>query len=185
MNTLNQIAEENGLEVIDILGFDYEKTKALGGFKDFEQAKQVAEENGMKLVWIRRGFESYIHWIAYEKAVKPIEIDYYFLEEFTGDPSFNNWVVDNTNAAYMVDEVMDEIMAMCDEEDSSDYDDILKFTEKSKKFIGQIRDLKDDEVAIVDCNDITVGWEFIQTEKRYTVDFEYNGKEIKIAAMCI
>lgn len=187
MNTLKKIAEENGLEIVDVWDFECEKTKAIVGFKDFEQAKQVAEDNDMELVWIRLGFESYNDWVAYKKATEPIEIDDYFMTEFTGESSMHNCVVSNTSAAYLADEVFDEIMVMCSEEDSyeSDYDDIFKFTEKSQKLIRQIRDLEDDEVAIVDLNNITSGWKFIQTEKKYSVDFTYIGSAIKIAAMYI
>ena len=186
MNTLKEIAEENGLEVIDVFDLCNEQKKAIVGFKDFEQAKQVAEDNNLDLVYIKLGFQThYINWVICKEATEPIEIDDYFMMDFTGEPSMHNCVVSNTSAAYLADLVFDEIKNMCSEDDQyeSDYDDIFKFTQKMQKFVGKIRGLDDDEVAIVDLDDITSGWEYIQTEKRYSVDFTYDGATIKIAAM--
>ena len=162
MNTIKKIAKEKHLmyNVTDIKS-QGEENEVLYGFKSYEQAEEIAEENDLALYYIRTNFDpeynndEKLYWNEKKPAEGPMVIDNDFLHNLYGDDKCIYTAEDYEKF---------EHEAMCwlydDPEDEFDsIKNIYKFAENVKE---TLETLKDDHVyegsgrvGIVDYDDWT------------------------------
>ena len=185
MKNLKQIAEENHLtyNVTDIESQGQEN-EVLYGFESYDQAEEIADENGLTLYYIETHFDpennndEKLYWNEKKPAEGPMVID----NDFLYDNNIYNWVDE-----YSVYNNYDEL-----EESALDYlrknigftKGELSSIKKVQDFIDKINELKstfEDEdidngnvyspeniVGIVD----TKNWSFVESCEKECVIFD-------------
>lgn len=172
MKKINEIASENGLQVITTTtgmnGYPQSLKKAIIGFEDFEQAEKLAEEYHLDIevftkrdgwdLWSRGGDSAYD---AFERSADDYGENY---QQFSADMSQDDFL-QQVGAASYIDE-------LADEEDGLD---------RIEEYIKGLRELY-DEIAIADDDEIVIaeGDEYVETIKEKTMQYSYDTKHYVI-----
>ena len=191
MKTLKQTAEENHLtyNVTDIVSQGQEN-EVLYGFESYDQAEEIADENGLTLYYIRTDFDpeynndEKLYWDVKKPAEGPMVIDNDFL--------FDNYGPDHDFRAF---ESYDHFEYEVLEHIKAEAGDKLNSLEKMEDFLDDAKFIFDllfkdknaytDErkVMVVDCDD---NWARIDEYEEECIRFDdwYNG-DFKIFLVAI
>ena len=172
MKSINEIASENDLQVIDtttgLNGYPRALKKAIIGFENFEQAEKLAEEYHLDIevftkrdgwqLWSRDNNHAYD---AFERSAEDYGENY---QQFSADMSQDDFL-QQVGAADFID-------GLADEEDG---------LEKIEDYIKGLRELY-DEIAIADDDEIVIaeGDEYVETIKEKTMQYSYDTKHYVI-----
>ena len=172
MKSINEIASENGLQVINtttgLNGYPQSLKEAIIGFDDFEQAEKLAEQYHLDIeiftkrdgwqLWSRNNNSAYD---AFERSAEDYGENY---QQFSADMSQNDFL-QQVGAASFIDE-------LADEEDGLD---------RIEDYIKGLRELY-DEIAIADDDEIVIanGDVYVETIKKKTMQYSYDTKHYVI-----
>lgn len=172
MKSINEIASENGLQVIStttgLNGYPQSLKEAIIGFEDFEQAEKLAEEYHLDIeiftkrdgwqLWSRGNNHAYD---AFERSAEDYGENY---QQFEANMSQDDFL-QQVGAASYIDE-------LADEEDG---------LEKIEDYIKGLRELY-DEIAIADDDEIVIadGDVYVETIKEKTMQYSYDTKHYVI-----
>lgn len=157
---LAEIASENGLQLIETTtnstGYPESLQKAIIGFDTFEQAEELAEENGLSIeffqkrdgwdLWYRTGSTAYE---PFRRSVEDFGDDYSKFSKEDLEDFYEN-----------------EVQPFVSEFDS--FDDLRSFLEQNEKIKDEIEDAEDDEIVITYCG------EYYDTIKERTMAYNYD-----------
>ena len=163
---LAEIASENGLQLIDTTanstGYPEWLQKAIIGFDTFEQAEELAKENGLSIeifqkrdgwdLWYRTGCTAYE---PFRRSAEDFGDDY---SEFGKDD--------------LEDFYENEVQPMVSEFES--FDDLRSFLDKNEKIKDEIEDAEDDEIVITCCG------EYYDPIKERTMSYNYDSHRYAI-----
>lgn len=172
MKSINEIASENGLMVIDtttgLNGYPQCLKKAIIGFEDFEQAEKLAEEYHLDIeiftkrdgwqLWSRENNRAYD---AFERSVSDYGENFQQFEAQISQDEF----LQQVGAASFIDE-------LADEEDGLDR--IEEYTKDLRVLYNAIAKASDDEIVIAD------GDVYVETIKEKTMQYSYDTKNYVI-----
>ncbi|EFA98194.1 hypothetical protein [Hoylesella timonensis] len=172
MKKINEIASENGLQVITTTtgmnGYPQSLKKAIIGFENFEQAEKLAEEYHLDIevftkrdgwdLWSRGGDSAYD---AFERSADDYGENYQQFEPNMSQDDF----LQQIGAA-------DFVQGLADEEDGLD---------KIEDYIKGIRELY-DEIATANDDEIVIaeGDTYVETIKVKTMQYSYDTKHYVI-----
>lgn len=172
MKSINEIASENGLQVIStttgLNGYPRSLKKAIIGFENYEQAEKLAEEYHLDIeiftkrdgwqLWSRDNNSAYD---AFERSASDYGDDY---QQFEANMSQDDFL-QQVGAASFID-------GLTDEEDGLD---------KIEDYIKGLRELY-DEIAIADDDEIVIanGDVYVETIKEKTMQYSYDTKHYVI-----
>ena len=168
---LAEIASENGLQLIDTTanstGYPEWLQKAIIGFDTFEEAEELAKENGLSIeifhkrdgwdLWYRTGSTAYE---PFRRSAEDFGDDY---SEFSKDD--------------LEDFYENEVQPMVSEFDS--FDDLRSFLDQNEKIKDEIEDAEDDEIVITCCG------EYYDTIKERTMSYNYDSHRYAIGLIDI
>ena len=168
---LAEIASENGLQLIDTTanstGYPEWLQKAIIGFDTFEEAEELAKENGLSIeifhkrdgwdLWYRTGSTAYE---PFRRSAEDFGDDY---SEFSKDD--------------LEDFYENEVQPMVSEFES--FDDLRSFLDKNEKIKDEIEDAEDDEIVITCCG------EYYDTIKERTMSYNYDSHRYAIGLIDI
>lgn len=168
MKSINEIASENGLMVIDtttgLNGYPQGLKKAIIGFEDFEQAENLAEEYHLDIeiftkrdgwqLWSRDNNRAYD---AFERSASDYGENY---QQFEANMSQNDFLQQVGAASFF--EGLEE------EEDGLDI--IEEYTKDLRVLYNAIAKASDDEIVIAD------GDVYVETIKEKTMQYSYDTK---------
>ena len=172
MKSINEIASENGLQVINtttgLNGYPQSLKEAIIGFDDFEQAEKLAEEYNLDIeiftkrdgwqFWNRDNDSAYD---AFERSASDYGENFQQFEAKISQDEF----LQQVGAASFIDE-------LADEEDGLDR--IEKYTKELRELYNAIAKAADDEIVIAD------GDVYVETIKEKTMQFSYDTKNYVI-----
>ena len=164
MKTLKQTAEENHLtyNVTDIKS-QGEENEVLYGFKSYDQAEEIAKENGLTLYYIRTDFDpeskynnnTKLYWEDKKPAEGPMVINNDFLHKLYGDDKCIYTAEDYEKFEH-------EAMCWLYDDPEDEFNSIKKIYEFAENVKETLDRLKHDHVyevngrvGIVDYNDWT------------------------------
>ena len=172
MKSMNEIASENGLQVIStttgLNGYPRFLKKAIIGFENYEQAEKLAEEYHLDIeiftkrdgwqLWSRDNNRAYD---AFERSAEDYGENY---QQFSADMSQDDFL-QQVGAADFID-------GLADEEDGLD---------RIEEYITDLRKLY-DEIAIADDDEIVIadGDVYVETIKKRTMQYSYDTKHYVI-----
>ena len=181
MKDLIQIAEENGLEVVEVREAVNTRdpgtnpVDAIVGFTDPEQAKRIAEENGLELIdiWKSDGDETWKRMCGMLSLSKGRYV--FNNKTFSDDKPYR--LYDNVNR--YIRDVYECLSGMCDE--YSFYKDvnierIRNLADAALKVVSEIKKLTPGEIVL------TKNLEYEETLPRVTVAYTLNGRTRAVAA---
>lgn len=168
---LAEIASENGLQLIDTTanstGYPEWLQKAIIGFDTFDQAEELAKENGLSIevfqqhdgwdLWYRTGCTAYE---PFRRSAEDFGDDY---SEFSKDD--------------LEDFYENEVQPMVSEFES--FDDLRSFLDQNEKIKDEIEDAEDDEIVI------TRSGEYCDTIKERTMSYNYDSHSYAIGLIDI
>ena len=168
---LAEIASENGFQLIDTTanstGYPERLQKAIIGFDTFEQAEELAKENGLSIeffqqhdgwdLWYRTGSTAYE---PFRRSAEDFGDDY---SEFSKDD--------------LEDFYENEVQPMVSEFES--FDDLRSFLDQNEKIKDEIEDAEDDEIVITCCG------EYYDTIKERTMSYNYDSHRYAIGLIDI
>ena len=163
MKTMNEIASENGLQVINtttgLNGYPRALKKAIIGFDDFEQAEKLAEEYHLDIeiftkrdgwqLWSRDNNHAYD---AFDRSAEDYGENYLQFEANMSQDDF----LQQVGAADFID-------GLADEEDGLDI--IEEYITDLRKLYDEIAIADDDEIVIAD------GDVYVETIKKRTMQY--------------
>ena len=172
MKSINEIASENGLQVIEtttgLNGYPRALKKAIIGFDDFEQAEKMAEEYHLDIeiftkrdgwqLWSRDNNRAYD---AFERSAEDYGENY---QQFEANMSQDDFL-QQVGAASFID-------GLTDEEDGLDI--IEDYITDLRKLYDEIAIADDDEIVIAD------GDVYVETIKKRTMQYSYDTKHYVI-----
>ena len=172
MKSMNEIASENDLQVIDtttgLNGYPHALKKAIIGFDDFEQAEKLAEEYHLDIeiftkrdgwqLWSRDNNSAYE---AFERSASDYGENY---QQFSADISQDDFL-QQVGAASYIDE-------LADEEDGLDR--IEEYMKDLRELYNAIASADDDEIVIAE------GDVYVETIKEKTMQYSYDTKHYVI-----
>ena len=172
MKTMNEIASENGLQVINtttgLNGYPRALKKAIIGFDDFEQAEKLAEEYHLDIeiftkrdgwqLWSRDNNHAYD---AFDRSAEDYGENYLQFEANMSQDDF----LQQVGAADFID-------GLADEEDGLDI--IEEYITDLRKLYDEIAIADDDEIVIAD------GDVYVETIKKRTMQYSYDTKHYVI-----
>ena len=172
MKSINEIASENDLQVIDtttgLNGYPQSLKKAIIGFEDFEQAEKLAEEYHLDIevftkrdgwqLWSRDNNSAYD---AFERSASDYGENYLQFEANMSPDDF----LQQVGAASYIDE-------LADEEDGLDR--IEEYMKDLRELYNAIAKASDDEIVIAD------GDVYVETIKERTMQYSYDTKHYVI-----
>lgn len=158
--TLNEIAYDNGLELIQTTagmnGYPQQLQDAIIGFDTFEEAEKLAKENGLSIevftkrdgwdLWYRTGNTA---WEAFERSCEDYGEDY---------AQYANGEAED----YVENEVRPFLS------DIDDMDALCTFVQSGKETYDKIREADDDELVITHCG------QYYDTIEKRTMAYEYD-----------
>ena len=168
---LSEIANENGLQLIETTasrtGYPERLQKAIIGFDTFEEAEELAEENGLSIeffqkrdgwdLWYRTGSTAYE---PFHRSAEDFGDDYSKFSKEDLDDFYEN-----------------EVQPMVSAFDS--FDDLRSFLDKNEKIKDEIEDAEDDEIVITRCG------EYYDTIKELTMAYSYDSHSYAIGLIDI
>lgn len=172
MKTMNEIASENDLQVIDtttgLNGYPRALKKAIIGFENFEQAEKLAEEYHLDIeiftkrdgwqLWSRDNNRAYD---AFERSAEDYGENY---QQFSADMSQDDFL-QQVGATSYIDE-------LADEEDGLDR--IEEYIKNLRELYTEIEIADDDEIVIAE-SDV-----YVETIKKKTMQYSYDTKNYVI-----
>lgn len=172
MKSINEIASENGLQVINtttgLNGYPQSLKEAIIGFEDFEQAEKLAEEYHLDIeiftkrdgwqFWNRDNNSAYD---AFERSASDYGENF---QQFEANMSQDEFL-QQVGAAEFIDE-------LADEEDGLDR--IEEYTKDLRELYNAIAKAADDEIVIAD------GDVYVETIKEKTMQYSYDTKNYVI-----
>ena len=172
MKSMNEIASENGLMVINtttgLNGYPQSLKEAIIGFDDFEQAEKMAEEYQLDIeiftkrdgwqFWNRDNNSAYD---AFERSASDYGENF---QQFESNMSQDDFL-QQVGAAEFIDE-------LADEEDGLDR--IEEYMKDLRVLYNAIAKADDDEIVIAD------GDVYVETIKEKTMQFSYDTKNYVI-----
>lgn len=172
MKTMNEIASENGLHVIEtttgLNGYPQCLKEAIIGFENFEQAEKLAEEYHLDIeiftkrdgwqLWSRDNNRAYD---AFERSAEDYGENY---QQFEANMSQDDFL-QQVGAASFID-------GLTDEEDGLDR--IEDYITDLRKLYDEIAITNDDEIVIAD------GDVYVETIKKRTMQYSYDTKHYVI-----
>lgn len=167
--TLEEIAYENGLEIVETTsertGYPSHMMDALTGFSSFAEAKRIADEHNLTLIWIdqRDGWQI---WHRGDMASEPMSIN---SSDFGDDYNFED---DSDDFMEMARE---RIADMCENGDS--FDDIRAYMEKIEEVTNAIDNLEEGQVVVTFCG------EYYDTIDTHPISFSFDTKHTQLAAI--
>ena len=168
MKSINEIASENGLQVINtttgLNGYPQSLKEAIIGFENFEQAEKLAEEYHLDIeiftkrdgwqFWNRDNNSAYD---AFERSASDYGENF---QQFEANMSQDDFL-QQVGAASFIDE-------LADEEDGLDR--IEEYTKDLRELYNAIAKASDDEIVIAD------GDVYVETVKEKTMQYSYDTK---------
>lgn len=172
MKSINEIASENGLQVIDtttgLNGYPQCLKKAIIGFDDFEQAEKLAEEYHLDIeiftkrdgwqLWSRDNNHAYD---AFDRSAEDYGENYLQFEANMSQDDF----LQQVGAASYIDELADE------EDGLEKIEDYIKGL---RELYDAIAKASDDEIVIAE-SDV-----YVETIKKKTMQYSYDTKNYVI-----
>ena len=172
MKSINEIASENGLQVIDtttgLNGYPQCLKKAIIGFENFEQAEKLAEEYHLDIevftkrdgwqLWSRDNNSAYD---AFERSASDYGENF---QQFEANMSQDDFL-QQVGASSFIDE-------LADEEDGLDR--IEEYMRDLRELYNAIASAADDEIVIAD------GDVYVETVKEKTMQYSYDTKNYVI-----
>lgn len=167
--SLQDIADENDLLVYETTysrnGYPSNLRKAISGFSSFEEAKRIASENELTLVWLDKR-EGWKLWHRGNTATEPMTIT---SNDFGDDYVFE----DNSEevmqrANYVIAELANQ---------GATFDFIRSYMEKVEKVTEAIENLEDGQVVV------TYKGEYYDTIEKNPIYFYFDSKYTVLAAM--
>lgn len=168
---LAEIASENGLQLIETTakstGYPESLQKAIIGFDTFEQAEELAKENGLSIevfqqhdgwdLWYRTGCTAYE---PFRRSAEDFGDDY---SEFSKDD--------------LEDFYENEVQPVVSNFES--FDDLRSFLDQKEKIKDEIEDAEDDEIVITYCG------EYYDTIKERTMAYSCDSHSYAIGLIDI
>lgn len=137
---LSDIAEENGLELIDTTsarnGYPQDLKNAIIGFDSFEQAEKLAKENGMSI----EAFKKRDGWDLWYRTGCKMGTPFLRTADDFGD-DYRGYSKDDLEDFYL-----NEVQPMVS--DFEDFDSLRCFLDKMQEIYHAIEDADDDELVI-------------------------------------
>ena len=167
--SLQDIADENDLLVVETTssrnGYPSNLRKAITGFSGFEEAKRIASENGLTLVWLdsREGWKL---WHRGDTATEPMTIT---SNDFGDDYNFEDNSEEIMQCAY------DVIADLANQ--GASFDDIRSYMAKVEKITDAIE--KADYRQVV----VTYKGEYYDTIEEHPIYFHFDSKYTQLAAI--
>ncbi len=172
MKSINEIASENGLQVINtttgLNGYPQSLKEAIIGFEDFEQAEKLAEEYDLDIeiftkrdgwqFWNRDNNSAYD---AFERSASDYGENFQQFEAQISQDEF----LQQVGASSFIDE-------LADEEDGLDR--IEEYMKDLRVLYNAIAKASDDEIVIAD------GDVYVETIKGKTMQYSYDTKNYVI-----
>ena len=172
MKSINEIASENGLQVINtttgLNGYPQSLKEAIIGFDDFEQAENLADEYNLDIeiftkrdgwqFWNRDANSAYD---AFERSASDYRANF---QQFEANMSQDEFL-QQVGASSFIDE-------LADEEDGLDR--IEEYTRDLRELYNAIASAADDEIVIAD------GDVYVETVKEKTMQYSYDTKNYVI-----
>ena len=172
MKSINEIASENGLQVINtttgLNGYPKSLKEAIIGFEDFEQAEKLAEEYHLDIeiftkrdgwqFWNRDNNHAYD---AFERSASDYGENF---QQFEGNISQDEFL-QQVGASSFIDE-------LADEEDGLDR--IEEYMKDLRELYNAIAKAADDEIVIAD------GDVYVETINEKTMQYSYDTKNYVI-----
>jgi hypothetical protein len=160
ISNFEDIATENGLELIDTTsarnGYPQDLKKAIIGFDSFEQAEELAKENGLSIeifhkrdgwdMWYRTGCQAHE---PFERSADEYGDDYREFSKKDLEGFYENEVQPFVS-------------------DFDDFDSLRCFLDKMEKIKDEIEDAEDDELVLACCG------EYYSTIKKRTMSYTYD-----------
>lgn len=167
--TMRELAEELGLEVVETTseatGYPRALRDALTGFATFEDAEQVAEANGLQLVWIDRR-DGWQLWHRGNTACCPMELtesDYGDDYEFVADAQYYD---------VAAREVMKDML-----DDGVEFDKIRRYLGNVEEVLAAIYTLDDDEAVLLHEG------RYVEVINTRTIEWSFDTKNVRLAAI--
>ena len=168
---LEEIASENGLQLIDatssITGHPERLQKAIIGFDTFDQAEELAKENGLSIeifnqhdgwdLWYRTGCTAYE---PFRRSAEDFGDDYSEFSKCDLEDFYEN-----------------EVQPMVSDFES--FDALRRFLDQKEKIQDEIEDAEDDEIVITCCG------EYYDTIKEHTMSYHYDAHSYAIGLIDI
>ena len=168
---LAEIASENGLQLIDTTanstGYPERLQKAIIGFDTFEQAEELAKENGLSIEIFRKRDGWNFWYRTGNTAYEPFRRS---AEDFGDD--YSEFSKDNLEDFYE-----NEVQPMVSEFES--FDELRSFLDQNEKIKDEIEDAEDDEIVITRCG------EYYDTIKELTMAYSYDSHSYAIGLIDI
>ena len=168
---LVEIAIENGLQLVETTakstGYPERLQEAIIGFDTFEQAEELAKENGLSIesfhqnegcdLWYRTGSTAYE---PFRRSAEDFGDDY---SEFSKED--------------LEDFYENEVQPMVS--DFENFDDLRSFLDQKEKIKDELEDAEDDEIVITRCG------EYYDTIKERTMSYNYDSHSYAIGLIDI
>ena len=172
MKSINEIASENGLQVIitttGLNGYPQSLKEAIIGFEDFEQAEKLAEEYNLDIEiftkrdgWQFWNRDSNSAYDAFERSASDYGENF---QQFEANMSQDEFL-QQVGASSFIDE-------LADEEDGLDR--IEEYMKDLRELYNAIASAADDEIVIAD------GDVYVETVKEKTMQYSYDTKNYVI-----
>lgn len=163
---LAEIASENGLQVVDTTasrtGYPEALQKAIIGFDTFEQAEELAKENGLSI----EAFKQHDGWdLWYRTGCQMGEAFLRSAEDFGDD--YRGYTKEDLEGFYL-----NEVQPMVS--DFEDFDSLRCFLDKMEKINDEIEDAEDDELVLTCCG------EYYATIKARVMSYYYDAHSYAI-----
>lgn len=142
---LAEIASENGLQLIEttvnMTGYPEALQKAIIGFDTFEQAEELAKENGLSI----EAFKQHDGWdLWYRTGCQMGEAFLRSAEDFGDD--YRGYTKEDLEDFYL-----NEVQPMVS--DFEDFDSLRSFLNMEEKIKDEIEEAEDDEIVITCCGE--------------------------------
>ena len=168
---LAEIASENGLQLIETTasrtGYPERLQKAIIGFDTFEQAEELAKENGLSIEFSRKRDGWNFWYRTGSTAYEPFRRS---AEDFGDD--YSEFSKDDLEDFYE-----NEVQPMVSDFES--FDALRSFLDQKEKIQDEIEDAEDDEIVITCCG------EYYDTIKERTMAYSYDSHSYAIGLIDI
>lgn len=166
MKNLCEIASENGLQVIETTasrtGYPEALQKAIIGFDTFEQAEELAKENGLSI----EAFKKSNGWDLWYRTGCQMGTSFLRSADDCGD-DYRGYTKEDLEDFYL-----NEVQPMVS--DFEDFDSLRCFLDKKEKIKDEIEDAEDDELVLTCCG------EYYATIKARTMSYYYDAHSYAI-----
>lgn len=163
---LAEIASENGLQVIDTTasrtGYPEALQKAIIGFDTFEQAEELAKENGLSI----EAFKKSNGWDLWYRTGCQMGTSFLRSADDCGD-DYRGYTKEDLEDFYL-----NEVQPMVS--DFEDFDSLRCFLDKMEKIKDEIVDAEDDELVLSCCG------EYYATIKARVMSYYYDAHSYAI-----